>query len=167
MHIRSQISFKDYFQWMTMKWMDRALFMIMFVILHVGHNCPPRQHISSALIQADCRILDVTLAWNERAKWIFLEAGDMCQFLACSLYCKKDRSRQSLWELCKWWTVPNTFDYICEAAVCCGRVTCRKDIWLAWKHAQQTSDDIWFGVQGESSQLLLRLSMFAAYILEL
>ena len=25
------------------------------------------------------------------------------------------------------WTVPNTFDYICEAAVCCGRVTCRKD----------------------------------------
>ena len=88
---RSQVSFKDYFQWMTMKWMDRALFMIMFVILHVGHNCPPRQHISSALIQADCRILDVTLAWNERAKWIFLEAGDMCQFLACSLYCKKDR----------------------------------------------------------------------------
>ena len=107
-------------------WNEWALLMIVFVILHVGHNFPPK-HISSALIQADCRILDVTLAWNERAKWIFLEAGDMCQFLACSLYCKKDRKRQSLWELCKWWTVPNTFDYICEAAVRYGRVTCRKD----------------------------------------
>ena len=65
----------------------------------------PSQHISSALIQADCRILDVTLAWNERAEWIFLEAGDMCQFLACSLYCKKDRYRQSFLQLLNRWTV--------------------------------------------------------------
>ena len=81
--------------------------MIMFVILHVGQFFPPSQHISNFRFDSG-RLpdLDVTLAWNERAKWIFLEAGDMCHFLACSLYCKKDRWRQGFFQLLNRGTEP-------------------------------------------------------------